>query len=36
VTVDTPVLGRRRADARNGFTLPPPLTLVGLGFRAKD
>lgn len=30
VTVDTPLLGRRLADARNGFRLPPPLTMANL------
>lgn len=28
VTVDTPILGRRLADARNRFTLPPHLSLA--------
>ena len=28
VTVDTPVLGKRIVDARNGFNLPPHLTLA--------
>lgn len=28
VTVDTPILGRRLADLRNGFTLPPGLTMA--------
>ena len=30
VTCDTPLLGRRLADARNGFRLPPPLTMANL------
>jgi 4-hydroxymandelate oxidase len=30
VTVDTPVLGRRHADARSGFVLPPHLALPNL------
>ncbi|KAJ1916604.1 hypothetical protein IWQ60_008049 [Tieghemiomyces parasiticus] len=30
VTVDTPYLGRRLADIRNKFTLPPHLTLANL------
>jgi (S)-2-hydroxy-acid oxidase len=25
LTVDTPLMGRRRADERNGFDLPPHL-----------
>ena len=28
VTVDTPLLGKRRADERNHFFLPPHLSLV--------
>lgn len=28
LTVDVPVLGNRRRDERNGFQLPPPLTLA--------
>jgi 4-hydroxymandelate oxidase len=30
VTCDTPVLGRRCADVRNGFGLPPPLVMANL------
>lgn len=30
VTVDTPILGRRIADERNGFRLPPHLTMANL------
>lgn len=30
VTVDTPVLGRRRADERSGFALPPGLEMSNL------
>lgn len=30
LTVDTPVLGRREADMRHGFTLPPNLHLANL------
>ncbi len=28
ITVDTPILGRRIADTRNGFTLPPHLKMA--------
>lgn len=31
VTVDTPRLGRRERDHRNGFTLPPGLTIANFG-----
>jgi isopentenyl diphosphate isomerase/L-lactate dehydrogenase-like FMN-dependent dehydrogenase len=30
LTVDTPVLGRRLADERNGFRLPPELTMANM------
>ena len=30
LTVDTPLLGRRLADERNGFALPPGLTMANL------
>ncbi|CAJ0957154.1 unnamed protein product, partial [Mesorhabditis belari] len=30
LTVDTPVLGRRLADKRNAFTLPPPLKFANM------
>jgi 4-hydroxymandelate oxidase len=30
VTVDTPILGRRLADERNGFSLPPGVSMVNL------
>lgn len=30
VTVDVPLLGRREADERNGFTLPPGITMANL------
>lgn len=30
VTCDTPVLGRRRADVRNGFALPPGMAMANL------
>jgi 4-hydroxymandelate oxidase len=30
LTVDTPILGRRLADERNRFTLPPDLTMANL------
>jgi 4-hydroxymandelate oxidase len=30
LTVDTPVLGRRLADVRNGFALPPGLVMANL------
>lgn len=29
LTVDAPVLGKRRADERNGFVLPPHLSGLG-------
>ncbi|KAJ1973078.1 hypothetical protein H4R33_007013, partial [Dimargaris cristalligena] len=35
VTVDTPYLGRRLADIRNKFTLPPHLTLANLEAHGK-
>lgn len=31
LTVDLPVAGHRRRDERNGFTLPPGMTLANLG-----
>ncbi|MGQ0844159.1 MAG: alpha-hydroxy acid oxidase [Sporichthyaceae bacterium] len=31
LTVDLPVAGNRRRDERNGFTLPPGMTLANLG-----
>ena len=43
ITVDTPVLGKRVADARNCFNLPPHLTLANFdnteaasGLKTKD
>jgi 4-hydroxymandelate oxidase len=35
VTVDTPVLGRRLADSRSGFVLPPDLPLPNLPVHAE-
>ena len=35
VTVDTPVLGRRESDLRNGFALPPHLTMGNFKVQAK-
>ncbi|KAI9145516.1 hydroxyacid oxidase 1-like protein [Paraphysoderma sedebokerense] len=36
VTVDTPYLGKRRADVRNGFALPPHLTLANFSIADKS
>jgi len=36
VTVDVPVLGRREADERNSFELPPGLTVANLRSPAHD
>jgi 4-hydroxymandelate oxidase len=36
LTVDTPFLGRREADVRNGFTLPAGLCLANLAAREGD
>ena len=35
ITVDTPILGRRLADARNKFCLPPHLTLANVATTEK-
>ena len=36
ITVDTPILGRRLADARNKFNLPPHLSLANFGNKEKS
>ena len=36
LTVDLPVAGMRRRDERNGFTLPPGLSLANLGITHPD